>query len=40
MKYGIYFEGIRVWGGFTSEEQALKFITYYDLEKKYTIESY
>lgn len=40
MKYGIYYEGTRVWGSFKSYESALKFINYYDLEKQYEIKSY
>lgn len=39
-KYGIYYNGVRVWGSFKSHEQALKFINYYDLEKQYEIKSY
>lgn len=41
MKWGIYFNECRVWGGFGSLEQAYDFIDYFDLtENVYTIQSY
>lgn len=40
MKYGIYFNDLRVWGRFNSYEQATNFIETYDLEQNYIIKSY
>ena len=40
MKFGIYLDGIRVWGRFDSYEQATNFIEKYDLEQQYEVRSY
>lgn len=40
MKYGIYYNDLRVWGRFNSYEQATNFIETYDLEQNYIIKSY
>ena len=40
MKYGIYYNDLRVWGRFDSYEQATNFIETYDLEQQYEVRSY
>ena len=40
MKYGIYYNDLRVWGKFNSYEQATNFIEKYDLEQQYEVRSY
>ena len=40
MKYGIYFNNMRIWSNFKSEQQAYDFIELYDLEQQYEVRSY
>ena len=40
MKFGVYWNDTRVWGGFKSLEQAYDFIELYDLEQQYEVKSY
>lgn len=40
MKYGIYYNDLRVWGKFNSYAHAMDFIDTYDLEQQYEVRSY